>query len=240
MSRQRKIFKMNDKGEILKDYDQIVRGGYVYNTPDILDQRASDDQVLSNYGKLDAAETSLQGYNFFEGDQTFNDYMLLAIAGGATNFLKANGFPNNLVPDYIPLLQNTISSFDYPVNINFQQVTPTSPASYSTPMPPMPTRSCPTCPSCPPFPTCQQCQQCQECEKITTAKQAYFSLLGALIFLLLSLPIIYRLTDVVFGSIGANTMAENGAPTYFGLFFHFAVYFLITFGLMKLFEKKKN
>lgn len=83
-------------------------------------------------------------------------------------------------------------------------------------------------------------ERCQECEKITTAKQAYFSLLGALIFLLLSLPIVYRLTDVVFGSIGANTMSDNGAPTYFGLFLHFAVYFLITFGIMKLFEKEKN
>jgi hypothetical protein len=138
-------------------------------------------------------------------------------------------------------LKNLLNSFPNPVNINLQSSLSSNPTSSPNPSQgptkrpsPMPTRSCP---SCPPFPTCQECQKC---EKITTAKQAYFSLLGALIFLLLSLPIVYRLTDVVFGSIGANTMAENGAPTYFGLFLHFVVHFLIIFGIMKLFEKKDN
>ena len=77
---------------------------------------------------------------------------------------------------------------------------------------------------------------CPEKEKLSIGKQLYFSLLGALIFMLISLPLVYNLTDSLFEKVGLNTQTQYGCPSYTGLFIHFIVYFLFVFGLMKLFE----
>ncbi len=79
-------------------------------------------------------------------------------------------------------------------------------------------------------PDCPKCEQ----KKISTEKEIYISLLGALIFLLLSLPLTYKLTDILFNIIGLNTQTQYGCPTYAGLLIHFVVYFLVVFAIMKL------
>ncbi len=82
--------------------------------------------------------------------------------------------------------------------------------------------------------TNDSCPKCEK-EKISTEKQIYISLLGALIFLLLSLPIMYKITDILFNIIGLNTQTQYGCPTYAGLLIHFVVYFLVVFAIMKLY-----
>jgi hypothetical protein len=250
---------MNNPTMIGQIYDDFTSGNvysYGFNQPNNKDTLLSRDQSIQNYLKLNDFETSLQGYLFFSpstinlDDDNYDYYMIMAVASGANNFLQSNGFPNIVSQDVLSTLQQAINSLPYPVNINFNSNFPSDPTVGPTvgpsPFPTgfMPKPSCPPCPpfnsylsdptpSCPAIPTMPSCPKK---EKLSVGKQLYFSFLGALIFLLLSLPFIYNLTDSVFGELGLNTKTQYGCPTYTGIIIHFVFYFLLVFGLMKLFE----
>ena len=228
-SRKSSMYKMSPTTNNVSDLFFNYIQPYYSNNPSNDNHLTDINKITANYAIIDKYELNNQT-TLFAGDSAIDDLLATAFASGATDYLKSQGFPNSYQQYYMDDLKSLLNMLPNPVNVNLQ-VSLSSNPTLSPTRGPIPTQGCSTC---------KECQECEKCEKITTAKQAYFSLLGALVFLLLSLPIVYRLTDVVFGSIGANTMSENGAPTYFGLFLHFAVYFVIIFGLMKLFEKKKN
>jgi hypothetical protein len=258
--KRKKLFKMNDPGVIASAYNDFITGNvykYGFNRPSKVDTLLPLDKATQNTKDLASYENNFQGYLYFYNqdrninisENMYDDYMTLACASGAINFLLANGFPKNLDSDaldvnqFIQMLTTLKTSptsigVTYPLNINlFSNLYQLSNMRANTPTMGPTMR-----------PTCSPCVNDgndgndgnEDNEKLTTKKQAYFSLIGALVFFLLSLPIMYRLTDVVFGSIGLNTQSYNGSPTYAGIFIHFLVYFLIIFGIMKLFEKKKN
>ena len=256
--KRKKLFKMNDPGVIASAYNDFITGNvynqYGFNRPSKVDTLLPLDKATQNTKDLASYEINFQGYLYFYNqdrninisENMYDDYMTLACASGAINFLLANGFPKNLDSDaldvnqFIQMLTTLKTSptsigVTYPLNINlFSNLYQLSNMRANTPTMGPTMR-----------PTCSPCVNDgndgnEDNEKLTTKKQAYFSLIGALVFFLLSLPIMYRLTDVVFGSIGLNTQSYNGSPTYAGIFIHFLVYFLIIFGIMKLFEKKKN
>lgn len=62
-------------------------------------------------------------------------------------------------------------------------------------------------------------------------KKILISLLAALIFVVVSLPWTYELTNKIFGK-WMRTMDSHGCPTTFGLAIHTIVFFLITLGTM--------
>ena len=255
--KRKKLFKMNKPDAITTAYNNFISGNvyieFGFNRPSKVDTLLPLDKAIKNTQDLASYENNFQGYLYFYNqdrninisENMYDDYMTLACASGAINFLLANGFPKNLDSDaldvnqFIQMLTTLKTSptsigVTYPLNINlFSNLYQLSNMRANAPT------------MGPSYPTCSPCVNDgndgnEDNEKLTTKKQAYFSLIGALVFFLLSLPIMYRLTDVVFGSIGLNTQSYNGSPTYAGIFIHFLVYFLIIFGIMKLFEKKKN
>jgi hypothetical protein len=188
----------------------------IFNRPEMLDNELLPlNQSVSNYLILKESENNLKGELFFynngNNDINYDNYMLMALSSGAKNFLQSNGFPNNINKNYIPMFQDAM-----------RKIQNNQPTMGPTMMPTM-------------GPTMMPNNSCKNKEN-TTKKQVYFSLLGALIFFLLSLPFTYRFTNIIFGSIGLNTQSQFGCPTYIGLFLHFIVYFLIVFGIMKLLE----
>jgi hypothetical protein len=58
--------------------------------------------------------------------------------------------------------------------------------------------------------------------------KAKYSLYSALVFLIVSSPVMYRLVSAVFGS----WVATNGCPTLLGLLLHSVVFGAVVFGLM--------
>lgn len=73
-----------------------------------------------------------------------------------------------------------------------------------------------------------------------TEKQLLFSAIGAILFLILSNKMLYKLTNFIFSPLGMATMDENGCPTMFGLIVHTIVYFLLIFAIMKISEKLRK
>jgi len=64
---------------------------------------------------------------------------------------------------------------------------------------------------------------------LTVSKKLRITLLSVLIFLLVSAPMTYKLTNSIFG----GTLANGGScPTWFGLVLHTIVFGLITYALM--------
>lgn len=239
------ILKMDDQNMIGQIYDDFISGNvysYGFNQPNKQDVLLSKGQSITNYLKLNYFETTLQGYFFFYpstvnlDSDNYDYYMIMAVASGAANFLQANGFPNIVSQDVLYTLQNAINSLPYPVNINYKFMSKSTVDLDTMGPSPLPTVFTPN-PSMPSMPSMPSCPKKQ---KISLGKQLYFSFLGALIFLLISLPFVYNLTDSIFGNIGLNTQAQYGCPTYTGIIIHFVVYFLLVFGLMKLFEYLDN
>ena len=64
------------------------------------------------------------------------------------------------------------------------------------------------------------------------------SLESAVLFLIISSPFVYTLTQKVFGK--AFTVANNGCPTKAGLILHAVVFGLIVYALMHVNTKYKN
>lgn len=67
---------------------------------------------------------------------------------------------------------------------------------------------------------------------LTVSKKLRITLLSVFIFLLVSAPVTYKLTNSIFG--GTAVMCSNGGscPTGFGLVLHTLVFGLITYALM--------
>ena len=64
---------------------------------------------------------------------------------------------------------------------------------------------------------------------LSTALKVKFSLLSALIFVLVANPVTFRFVNSIIPGV-----ANNGCPTAFGFMLHTAVFFAISFFLMLL------
>lgn len=62
-------------------------------------------------------------------------------------------------------------------------------------------------------------------------QKVLISLFSVLLFVIVSLPEVYKLTDKIFGKI-QRTADSNGCPTAFGLGLHAFVFFLLVLGSM--------
>lgn len=71
-----------------------------------------------------------------------------------------------------------------------------------------------------------------ETHEVSTQKKVMISLFSALLFLLISSPFMYKLTNSVF----AGKLASNGCPNWYGLVLHTLVFFLVVFGSMYVFK----
>lgn len=69
-----------------------------------------------------------------------------------------------------------------------------------------------------------------------TEQKLISSLIGALLFILLSLPFMYEITNVLGKAIKLPFMDSNG-PTIAGIVFHGIVFFGLSVGIMFLAEK---
>jgi hypothetical protein len=59
------------------------------------------------------------------------------------------------------------------------------------------------------------------------------SLLSVVLFLIVSVPFTYQITNKLLGKIVAPTASEDGqCPTTYGLFIHAVVFFLLVLGSM--------
>ncbi len=66
---------------------------------------------------------------------------------------------------------------------------------------------------------------------LTAQQIAMVSVMVALLFVIFSLPMLYKLTNSVFSGVGYPTF-EKGAPTYAGIYIHAIVAGLVYFGLV--------
>jgi len=68
--------------------------------------------------------------------------------------------------------------------------------------------------------------------EITNERKWQISVLSGLIFLLISSPVLYSLTNSLFQVFGITLANENGCPTIAGLVIHTFVFVLVTRLLM--------
>jgi len=68
---------------------------------------------------------------------------------------------------------------------------------------------------------------------------ALYALKGALLFTLLSLFPLYKLTHMLASKVGQQTLGNDGFPTLQGILLHGIVFFLISFGLMFCCKRRK-
>lgn len=71
-----------------------------------------------------------------------------------------------------------------------------------------------------------------------TKQKIMISLFAVLLFVIVSLPWTYRMTDKIFGQ-WQHTIDAHGCPTPFGLGLHAFVFFLLTLGSMYIPMSKK-
>ena len=72
-----------------------------------------------------------------------------------------------------------------------------------------------------------------------TTRYALYALKGTLLFTLLSLFPLYKLTHMLASKVGQQTLGNDGFPTLYGILLHGVVFFLISFGLMACCRNKK-
>jgi hypothetical protein len=87
------------------------------------------------------------------------------------------------------------------------------------------------------------------CKEQTKTVQLGYCAIGAIVFFILSLPVVYSLTNRAFGgggelhkSVLVNLDPSNGdvlSPTYLGLLVHAVVYMFILFFIMQPWKKPK-
>jgi hypothetical protein len=75
-------------------------------------------------------------------------------------------------------------------------------------------------------------QRCNDFFKQDKASQWKFSIYSAILFLVISSPLVYELVQSIFG--GLFTVAVKGCPTFPGLILHTFVFTLASYGLMQL------
>lgn len=68
---------------------------------------------------------------------------------------------------------------------------------------------------------------------------ALYALKAALLFMLLSLFPLYKLTDVLAKYAGQTTLGPDGFPSLFGIVVHGVVFFLISYGMMVAAKRSK-
>jgi len=68
---------------------------------------------------------------------------------------------------------------------------------------------------------------------------AIYALKGALLFMLLSLFPLYKLTDMLTAYAGKSTFGSDGFPSLLGIILHGVVFFLISYGLMMAGKRSK-
>jgi hypothetical protein len=66
----------------------------------------------------------------------------------------------------------------------------------------------------------------------TIDKKISATIQSMIIFIIISLPFTYKLTNSILGNIIGKLAEPSGCPTYLGLFIHAIVFGLIVFGLM--------
>jgi hypothetical protein len=219
-----------------------------------------NNQYLLNYLIIDRDENKLMGDRYFpssNNNDAESDNMIAAYLCGNLNYINKYIHGGDFINNYQSTHQDLINLLGFdPLPANPQptptppQPTPTPPQPTPTPPQPTPTPPQPDCSKCPssscPKPNCDTKMLCTKnvcagivnsnsnCNKLTTSKELLYSLIGALLFLVLSLPILYSLTNYLFSNLALPTVDKNMKPTYFGLLLHFIVYFLVIFGIMKL------
>lgn len=81
-----------------------------------------------------------------------------------------------------------------------------------------------------------------KCKEITWEKKLGFSAIGGLIFILVSLPPVYKLVDKLFELILSNGIIADpntGAPTYWGIIVHAIVFTLLVFLTMEPWKEER-
>jgi hypothetical protein len=74
--------------------------------------------------------------------------------------------------------------------------------------------------------------RCKLIFKEDKKSQWKFSLISAIIFLIISSPLMYNITDGLLGWV--SSISIKGCPTIFGLILHTVVFLLISYGIMQL------
>jgi hypothetical protein len=74
--------------------------------------------------------------------------------------------------------------------------------------------------------------KCRAIFKEDKAKQWKFSIISAIIFLIISSPFMYFVVQKILGSI--VTVSVKGCPTLAGLLLHTVVFTLVSYGVMQL------
>jgi hypothetical protein len=207
----RTFSKMDPSYNNINDALRYITGNIQYfNMPSTPDQLLSLDQILENYKLLDAIENTSQT-TFFARNNTDDDYLAVAFSAGASNFLRANGFPD-IYPYYIDKLQDIATKLPYPVNIDFSsQITPSPAPPTQAPMDYQPTKAPLYQPKREPLvyqptqgPVVYQptqspvvYQPTQADNKNDTLKKVYISLLLGCILLIISIPFVYNKSNLL-------------------------------------------
>lgn len=177
-----------------------------FNMPSIPDRLLSQEQILANYKVFDQIENGAQT-TFFSSNNFVDDTFAVAFCAGASNFLRANGFPDNYLYNItIKDLKHIATLLPYNVNIDFtSQITsppvytkvpvyqPTqAPVYQPTQSPPVyqPTQA-------PPVYQPTQAPQDQKDDKDDTLKKVYISLLSGCILFIISMPFIYDKSNLI-------------------------------------------
>ena len=74
--------------------------------------------------------------------------------------------------------------------------------------------------------------RCADLFKQDKKSQWKFALISTIIFLVISSPLMYNITETILG--GIVTISNKGCPTLFGLILHTVVFLLISYGVMQL------
>ena len=71
-----------------------------------------------------------------------------------------------------------------------------------------------------------------DCSCVSSDQKWLIAILLGIIFLIVSIPIIYRFSNTIFSKINLNTTDRNGIPTPFGLLLHTIIFIIIVRILM--------
>lgn len=253
------MFSINNPEEIKNIYDDIKK--FSDNNKLTI---FSSDKMMSNLKIYNTEENSMHGGRFFFPFDNNNsaDYASVAYSAGALPYLiKMGAFKKDTNGNYvniynISLLQKHNEEmglsphfpFVDPNTNYFINVDPSPPGPNPSPNRP---GSCPVCKECPSQNGCKECKECpvcpsqngcKECKEsgITQAKMLLYSLIAAILFILLSNAYSYRITNYISNKLipgkDIDTQQYSGVPTISGYILHFVLYFLIIYGIMNIFH----
>jgi hypothetical protein len=82
-----------------------------------------------------------------------------------------------------------------------------------------------------------------KCKEITPWTKLGFSVIGAVVFVIVSLPVVYELVDKMVGLVASRGYIADplsNAPTHLGIFIHAIVFTLIIWLTMEPWKKEKS